>query len=636
MSKKQTKNNKFENLTWDDVEVWDGNKILSRGKNYQKSGYVKELVQTSDGDLLAWVDGTERYATRVAFKKGKLSSECSCPYWAVCKHAVAVTLEYLESVRQGKKIGKAPKDDPRLGMFDESEKAKPSAERSPKKGSDDASLKAFLKNKTKAQLTDMVMELAQRHASVREDLRDRLQLADGSVNSMVKAIRKDIHYLGQEPVMYDYWHDEHDEADGPDFSRIEERLESLLSGGYYDEVISLGKDLLEAGTEQVEMYHDDGFVSEQIAECMAVVFRALPGTSLEPAEQMAWAVDVELADQYDLCTGTRHFWEEPHEAATWSSLADILLRRLKSGKPRKGKTDFSDNYKRDRLTNWIIDALKEAGRKDEVLSLCREETEITGSYVRLVNYLLEARQIKEAEEWIERGISATENKRLGIAGQLRGKLEELRKSQGDWPGVAAMNAEKFFQNPSLHNWKQLEQTAKKAGAWKTVRAFALTYLETGRRPGSRTKWPLPKAELKLPEKGFRLSFPDVSALIQIAIDEKNSDEVLKWYEKRKILRGKHLRITYHDDTIAEALKQKYPKQSLEIWKRIAESHIAQVKPSAYRSAATYLRKIRQLLKNQGKEKKWLEYLSELRQTHLRKKRLIEILDRLSGKRIIDG
>ncbi len=54
----------------------------------------------------------------------------------------------------------------------------------------------------------------------------------------------------------------------------------------------------------------------------------------------------------------------------------------------------------------------------------------------------------------------------------------------------------------------------------------------------------------------------MSVLTQIAIDEKNPDEVLKWYKKRKELRGDRLRITYHDDTIAEALKQKYPEESL--------------------------------------------------------------------------
>jgi uncharacterized Zn finger protein len=55
----------FVELTWEDLRHWAGEKILSRGRGYQRSRSVKELARTADGGLVAWVRGSHRYATHV-------------------------------------------------------------------------------------------------------------------------------------------------------------------------------------------------------------------------------------------------------------------------------------------------------------------------------------------------------------------------------------------------------------------------------------------------------------------------------------------------------------------------------------------------------------------------------------------
>ena len=47
----------LEQLTWDDLTLWAGAKILSRGKSYKQN--VKDLRRTNDGGILAWVHGTK-------------------------------------------------------------------------------------------------------------------------------------------------------------------------------------------------------------------------------------------------------------------------------------------------------------------------------------------------------------------------------------------------------------------------------------------------------------------------------------------------------------------------------------------------------------------------------------------------
>jgi uncharacterized Zn finger protein len=129
---------------------------------------------------------------------------------------------------------------------------------------------------------------------------------------------------------------------------------------------------------------------------------------------MLWAVDRELEDQWSLCEGVEVFWKQEKKETEWNILADELIKRLKGFSKAK-----NDRYDRDRLTDWIITALKNAGRKDEIVPLCEKEAVRTDSYVRLVRILMEANQWKAAEQCIQKGIRATDKKWPGIAGRPR-------------------------------------------------------------------------------------------------------------------------------------------------------------------------------------------------------------------------
>lgn len=103
--------NPFAALTWDDVEAWAGSRIVSRGKSYQRSNRVRELARTTSGGIVAWVQGTSRYATQVEIAKKKLTASCTCPYGGTCKHAIAVVLSYLECLKNQREIPPAAGDE---------------------------------------------------------------------------------------------------------------------------------------------------------------------------------------------------------------------------------------------------------------------------------------------------------------------------------------------------------------------------------------------------------------------------------------------------------------------------------------------------------------------------------------------
>jgi uncharacterized Zn finger protein len=499
---------------------------------------------------------------------------------------------------------------------------------------------SFLEQQTQPQLLSLLKDLAQRHPEVQQFLQDRHNLSAGAVPKLVKSLRAEIAALSAEPGWRHHWSGE---GAIPDYSRVRDRLEALLAQGHADAVVEVGTELLAAGTRQVEMSDDEGETGEEIAFCLDIVFRALPRSSRAHAEQMRWAVEADLADEYELCRGAKAFWDRTHPATAWNELAEQLAQRLAQMKPGTGtggagaSPQFSDNFQRDRLSNWLILALERAGRHEEIIALCRQEAEKTGSYLRLVERLKKAKRWDEAEQWVRKGIAATEKRWPGIADQLRNSFREMRERQQDWPCVAALRADDFFGEPSLQTFQALQKAAQRAGVWPTVLAAAMHYLETGAHSQPSTPpWPLPESGLKPTIERPRIPPPMTDTLIDIAMAEKRPDEVLRWYDQSKPRSRGWGSGWFAEDRIAEAVAGTYPDRAVAIWKRLAEAQIALTKPKAYEEAVGYLRKVHRVLKQVGKEQDWHGYLAALRRANERKRLLVGLLDTLRGHRIVEG
>ncbi len=640
MAKKRAKDDPFKDLSWADIEEWAGDTIMTRGKGYQRSGRVQDLALTPGGELVAWVEGSGRYATLVELSDGELASDCTCPYNGICKHAVAVALEYLDHVKNNIPVPRVTHEDKRIRLLEELGEGEDwddeedegwdgEAEADNEEGEDRGAseLGAFLEQQTKAQLIALLKDLAAGYPVVRKALEDREDLSKGASKKMVQAVRKEVRALSAEPGWTEHWND-----DGfiPDYSGVKRRMETLLAGGYADEVLSLGEELLEAGTEQVEMSDDEGETGEEIASCLEVVFRALPQSSLAPSEQMLWVVKTELEDEYDLCYGAESFWEQTHAASDWDALAEQLLNLLHNFPSAAADGASSADYRRDELSDWVIHALENAGRHDEIIPLCEGEAEKTRSYVRLVNRLRDAKRHQEAEKWIHEGIEATQKEWPGIADSLREAWREMREESGDWLSVAALRADAFVARPSLLTFQELQKAAEQAQIWPAVREAAMDYLENGKLPGTTPAWPLPKTGIGEVIDLRARSFPMTEVLLNIAIAEKRPDEVIRWYERRKDERPAFGWGESQDDRVAGALAERYPERALAMWKQLAERQIALTKPQAYDVAAGYLRKMHRVFKDLGKEIDWQNYVADLRRANARKSRFIQTLNDLRG------
>ncbi|MCB2184092.1 MAG: SWIM zinc finger family protein [Desulfobulbaceae bacterium] len=210
-------NEYFTNLTWDDLRQWAGTKFLNRGKTYMKNVY--DLARTESGGLIAWVSGSEDYATNVEVDEdGELDWFCTCPFdWGgPCKHSVALILKALELEKAGREIPLADKEedlylallddlDDDDDFWDDDEAEETANHDSIRKNH---ALPEILQKKTKKELVDLLVDLAGRYPEVKRKILDADYLQRGNIKKLASALRREIKEVTSEDAWYNPWKDE--------------------------------------------------------------------------------------------------------------------------------------------------------------------------------------------------------------------------------------------------------------------------------------------------------------------------------------------------------------------------------------------------------------------------------------------
>lgn len=691
-------------LTWSDLERWADSRSVQRGRSYRRDGRVKDLKISSDGELLATVVGTARYVTTVSLGPGRaLESVCNCPLGiSGCKHAVAVVAEYLQALVDQRAVPVAAEDDPRWDELDdegaeidedwdedndnwneEDEEPPPNARRSSRKRAGavdwDDKIERHIRAKSRDELADLVCSLVQRFPEIRQEFRERIALQGGDVKTLVAEVRREIKRVTSEIAWRNSWTGE---GHMPDYDKIRHRFERLLDLGHADEVVSLGREFIVEGLGQVGEANDgEGETGEAFAKCLPVIFQAVTRSSLSGPERLLFAIDAELADDCDVIGDSiETIIDAPTSPQDWSAVADALSQRLK-GSITAGE-GFLRDYKRDQLTDWIAEALDEAGRDDELQPLYEAEARITKSYERLVGFLADRELFEDAERWAREGIAATSEKLPGIALGLAESLRKLAEKRERWDEVAAHAAFLFFSDRAgLSTFDDLMKAAKKAGVEEPTRASALRFLETGAmpyqlapplkkrgKPQPKTKvkaktkaevepaaparlkiepdWPLPVPDyltsfLERPGRYNPTPGPRLDVLLNMALAAKRPDETLHWFDKMQSApRGSGFYPSaygYHyGDRVAEAVSATHPERALAIYTAALNALLPRAELSAYQSATNYLRKLQPLYEALNRADEWNAMVASIREKYRNRPRFMELLDGLDDRPIVQS
>jgi uncharacterized Zn finger protein len=597
-------------LTFDILATWAGEAVFQRGRAYHKAGKVRNLALTSEGWLLATVDGTKKYATRLFQEEGeKLASECTCPYGPRCKHAVALACVALALLAEKAPIPLAAVNDKRLLDLDIA--VSPDEKALAEHAAAPHALEAALRKLSKEQLVALVIQAAALAPEVSALCMHKAEPKPKDALALVKDARKAMRKALEAPDWDGYHYQTY-----TDYEPVRKKLETLRLAGFPEEVLELGFDLLEDSQSQIEMCDDEGQTHDDIARCMDIVLQALRDVDWPAHKKLLWAADAVLTDEFAVCDCFWDILREKHSPEAWSAVADSLSDRVAQ---HSGKGFF-----RNALVDMTIHALTEAGRDAEVLILCKNEAVDAGEYLRLVKLLLAKGSDREAEEWIHKGIADTEGKEPHTADRLRSCLLELRKKQKNWDAVLCMQTEDFVRHASSDRFKECRSSAEKLKVWPVLRPLLMDFLMERKLPWTQDAWPCQNRGKGLTFKGER--HPDFNTLIDLAIDEKNPAEALKWYDlQRKDRRG----YGYCADRVAVAVQDFAPERAIALWKQLAEAQIALVKPKAYVEAASFLRKMGKLMRKYNMATQWDAYIQALRSEHRRRPRLMEVLDGLS-------
>jgi uncharacterized Zn finger protein len=638
-------------LTWEDLERWAGARSVSRGRSYQKSGRVTQLGVTERGALRARVQGTEPYDVRIHLDAATpahpthITSVCSCPVRFACKHAVAAIIAYLNALESSASVPVHSDDDREDALT--SKKPKP---RTRTKKISDQDIRRHLASKPLDELVDLVMQACDDDPQLRKAFVDELALAGGRFDDLLSEAQIEMRSLTAKKAWRNAWTGE---GRLPDYSRLETRLRTLLDHGCADDVVQLGAELLRRGTAQIDHAHDEGETARAIGDCMDIISDALAHSSRRDEDKIISAIDMMLADEYGVCYGFTSMFERRWSETAWSAAADRLRTRLDDEDAGGDDRDErSREYRREKLGDWIVMALDNAGRDAEATELCIAEARKTDRYTHAVHRLIESGADDRAAELAREGLDATDPNHIGFISELQDLLCSIAARKGDWIPSAALAAERFFTWPSVDSYRELLRIAEHTEHLAIVQQAAMAFLETGRQPDRRRRkstskqeappWPLPRpprSNAFRNEGRPKRAGPSFDVLIDLAIQENRPDDVLAWFDAREAAKpadAHRMRSHVSRDhaRVAKVVEKTHPDRAVELYLTLANAIVAETNAKTYKEAGELLKHVRTLLTQSDREQDWPAIIEGFRTANRRKRRLMEVLDGVEGRPII--
>jgi hypothetical protein len=153
-------------------------------------------------------------------------------------------------------------------------------------------LRHALTKRTKAELVDALLDLAQAERGVLRQLTARFDVAAAPAE-LVAATRQAI----ADATAFDERDINHNFAyDSEAYGEVKRNLGRLIAAEQLRLAMELALELMKEGSYQVEM-SDEGMMTEDIEECLSVVIKALKNCDLPTDETIAWCSDMLAADR---------------------------------------------------------------------------------------------------------------------------------------------------------------------------------------------------------------------------------------------------------------------------------------------------------------------------------------------------
>jgi len=423
-----------------------GGKTFERGKKYFDDDSV-EILSLEPKRVIALVAGTQDYRTIVSGDEDGIDGECSCPAFGdfgFCKHMVAAALAANDARNDDEVAGALPR------------------------------VREHLQAKSKDQLVDMVLELAELQPELLRKLNTRATMASADDSTIERRLKADIEKATRVDYYLDYrraerWQREVDAA----LTAVADIATGPRAG--------LALKLLDYAIERIggvfESIDDsDGHLGSLLARASEIHLEAARAAKPEP---LALARDLfkrGMADNVGTFSGIVVDYADvlgERGLAEYRRLATAAWDRLTTGRRRK---DANDSFGSQIQLKAILDFFAERdGDVEARIALRAKDLSSQWAYLQLAEFCLSQGRGQEALKRAEEGLWQFEDDRPDqrlLLFTVRLLIKHGRKADAE-----AYLWRAFEKAPSTELYKELR---RHGGDTAAERAIALLQSRAGR------------------------------------------------------------------------------------------------------------------------------------------------------------
>lgn len=558
---------------------------FERGEEYFANHYVERLSE-ADGVITAKVQGMQPYRVKLWLDDKDLDYSCTCPVGAdgeFCKHCVAVGLAWLEGNQR--KVSPGKTDQTATVTTDD--------------------VRAYLKGQDKNMLVDLLVE----HAAEDERL-GRLLFVKAAKNTAkginLATYRRAIDEA-VEPDGFVSYREAYDYTAGID--EVIDSIADLLKEGNPTPVIDLAEYALDAVEHAMGSIDDsDGCMSSILERLQELHLKACKKAKPDPEALAQRLFERELHTDYDTFYGAAETYAAvlgEKGLAVYRQLADAEWDKVPA--LRAGRDDTEKYGKRFPITH-IMETLARQSRDVEALvTVKRRDLSLAYNYLDIAETYKHAGEHEKGLEWAERGLRAFPNNTDSRLREFLANEYHRRKRHDE--AMALVWAE-YTESPTLRQYQNLKTHARKIGTWGQWREKALEYLrrQIAGAISERRK-----------DRWAAYRDADRSELVRIFLWERDIEAA--WREAQEGGCSNALWLE-----LAAKREIEHPEDALPIYQHQIEPVLERKNNGAYQEALGFLKKIRQLTGQLGRDSDFSEYASKLRAAHKAKRNFIKLLD----------
>lgn len=564
---------------------------FSRGQSYYRNGHISATVRRGnviEGDC----EGSEYEPYRVKVTLGSKnveSSECSCPIGGGCKHVAALLLAWHHQP-------------------DKFEERQPMGE--------------ALEEKSREELLALVREMIKREPEL-EYLID-LPLAAGKSGKKSKPIEAKVYRQQIRRAMsgaYD-WREVRSAAH--EIATIVNIGDQYAEAEDWANAQAVYQAVVDEALKEYESTHDEGDIASEVGRAIEGLGECLAARADDPAARRELLRVLFNVIKWDLKAGGLGMSDGAYDILLKYAADDYAeIRKWAEAEVKAlpaGGEAFSSKWRRDHWGSFLLklDAYDKTNDSEKFL----KRAKTLGLHSQVFDKLLELKRYDEAVEVAKKHLATSAWERLGSADKLEAAKrfdEALALVEAGLPGniddrLFEWLAARYKKQGHTERALELQLTR-----WQKGQPFEKLYDEIAALAKEMKQWESLRPKLLADLEGRKQS----DVLARIYLGEKEWDLAVAVARQDTNPWGSlNLKLE-----VAMAVEKERPEEAIDLYLEAIEKVIAQQGRENYKTAAGYLKRVRDLFTTLDQKDDWARTIAVVRERHKNKPALKEELNR---------